>query len=77
MKKIITAIILLMISVPSYALRCGGKIITEGDPLHKVEQHCNSRYSYTVNNVVTDEKYVYVGKEELHIIDGHVQEINR
>lgn len=77
MKKTITAIIMLAVAVPSYALRCDGKIISEGDPIHKVQQYCKPKQEYIVDNVITDDKYMYVGKNEIHIIDGHVQEINR
>lgn len=81
MKTLILTALLLSLSTNAFAIRCGTKIIQEGDTLYKVEKRCNIDYSYTVKGVLADIKKLYIKQggmtTELTVIDGIVRNIKR
>lgn len=74
-------LVIIALHVPyAYALRCGDKIISEGDSAYKISQHCDVEAAYRVQNDNADIQKVYMKQNgmvrELIIIDGELREVN-
>jgi hypothetical protein len=38
--RLLTALLILLLTEPALALRCGNRVITDGDPMIKVKKYC-------------------------------------
>lgn len=79
--KTLILTVLILLSFPALALRCGNDLIAIGDPYYKVITTCKIDYEYQVHNVEADIKKLYYKESgmnyELILIDGNLAEINQ
>lgn len=79
--RTLIAFLLIGLSLPAMALRCGNSIVSEGDSYYKIIKNCTIEHEYVVNNAMADIKKLYINNHgmvyELVVIDGKLNAINR